>query len=217
MSVDRQFQMIYLLLERGRMTARELAEKLEVSQRTVLRDVDALSAAGVPVYTVQGAGGGVALLPGYVLDRAAFSEEEQRQLLLALRCLPGREGGQVLAKLSALFGRGGEDWLQVDLSRWGAGKGESEKFRLLKRAVLERQELAFDYASSYGSTRPRRVLPARLVFKGQGRWTWSGRTTAPSGCPGSCPRPSPGRCSTAAWTRRRSDIPATSRPCSKWR
>ena len=154
MSVDRQFQMIYLLLERGRMTARELAEKLEVSQRTVLRDVDALSAAGVPVYTVQGAGGGVALLPGYVLDRAAFSEEEQRQLLLALRCLPGREGGQVLAKLSALFGRGGEDWLQVDLSRWGAGKGESEKFRLLKRAVLERQELAFDYASSYGSTRP---------------------------------------------------------------
>lgn len=168
MSVDRQFQMIYLLLERGRMTARELAEKLEVSQRTVLRDVDALSAAGVPVYTAQGAGGGVALLPGYVLDRAAFSEEEQRQLLLALRCLPGREGGQVLAKLSALFGRGGEDWLQVDLSRWGAGKGESEKFRLLKRAVLERQELAFDYASSYGSTRPRRVLPARLVFKGQG-------------------------------------------------
>ncbi|MCI8807168.1 MAG: WYL domain-containing protein [Oscillospiraceae bacterium] len=168
MSVDRQFQMIYLLLEKGRMTAGELAEKLEVSQRTVLRDVDALSAAGVPVYTAQGAGGGVALLPGYVLDRAAFSEEEQRQLLLALRSLPGQEGGQVLTKLSALFGRSGEDWLQVDLSRWGAGEGESEKFRLLKRAVLERQELAFDYASSYGSTRPRRVLPARLVFKGQG-------------------------------------------------
>ena len=109
MSVDRQFQMIYLLLEKGRMTAGELAEKLEVSQRTVLRDVDALSAAGVPVYTAQGAGGGVALLPGYVLDRAAFSEEEQRQLLLALRSLPGQEGGQVLTKLSALFGQSGED------------------------------------------------------------------------------------------------------------
>ncbi len=166
--VTRQFQMVYLLLEKGRMTAGELAEKLEVSQRTVLRDVDALSAAGVPVYTTQGTGGGVALLPGYVLDRAAFTDEEQRQLLLALQSLPGQEGAQALTKLSALFRRGQEDWLQVNLSRWGAGEADNEKFQLLKRAVLERQALRFDYASSYGSTRPRRVLPARLVFKGQG-------------------------------------------------
>ena len=104
--VTRQFQMVYLLLEKGRMTAGELARRLEVSPRTVLRDVDALSAAGVPVYTTQGTGGGVALLPGYVLDRAAFTDEEQRQLLLALQSLPGQEGEQALTKLSALFRRG---------------------------------------------------------------------------------------------------------------
>ena len=166
--VARQFQMVYLLLEKGRMTAGELAERLEVSQRTVLRDVDALSAAGVPVYTTQGSGGGVALLDGYVLDRAAFSEEEQRQLLLALQSLPAQEGEQALTKLSALFRREREDWLQVNLSRWGAGVADSEKFQLLKGAVLERQTLVFDYASSYGGTRARKVLPARLVFKGQG-------------------------------------------------
>ena len=166
--VTRQFQMVYLLLEKGRMTAGELAQRLEVSQRTVLRDVDALSAAGVPVYTTQGTGGGVSLLPGYVLDRAAFTDEEQRQLLLALQSLPGQEGAQALTKLSALVRRGQEDWLQVNLSRWGAGEADNEKFRLLKRAILERQALRFDYASSYGSIRPRRVLPARLVFKGQG-------------------------------------------------
>lgn len=168
MSAGRQFQMVYLLLEKGRMTAGELAEKLEVSPRTVLRDVDALSAAGVPVYTTQGAGGGVALLPGYVLDRAAFTDEEQRQLLTALQSLPNQEGEQALTKLSALFRRGPEDWLQVNLSRWGAGEADKEKFRLLKRAVLERQVLAFGYAGFYGSTRARKVLPARLVFKGQG-------------------------------------------------
>ena len=168
MSAGRQFQMVYLLLEKGRMTAGELAEKLEVSPRTVLRDVDALSAAGVPVYTAQGSGGGVALLDGYVLDRAAFSEEEQRQLLTALQSLPGQEGEQALTKLSALFRRGQEDWLQVNLSRWGSTKADSEKFQFLKRAVLERQTLSFDYAGSYGSIRRRRVLPARLVFKGQG-------------------------------------------------
>ncbi|MBD5084029.1 MAG: WYL domain-containing protein [Clostridiales bacterium] len=169
MSAGRQFQMVYLLLERGRMTAGELAEKLEVSPRTVLRDVDALSAAGVPVYTTQGAGGGVALLDGYVLDRAAFTDEEQRQLLTALQSLPGQEGAQALTKLSALFRRNQADWLQVNLSRWGdAGSADNGKFQLLKQAVLERQTLAFDYASSYGSTRPRKVLPARMVFKGQG-------------------------------------------------
>ena len=166
--VTRQFQMVYLLLEKGRMTAAELAGRLEVSQRTVLRDVDALSAAGVPVYTAQGAGGGVALLPGHVLDKAALTDEEQRQLLLALQSLPGGEGERALTKLSALFRREPEDWLQVNLSRWGAGTADSEKFQLLKRAVLERRVLRFDYASSYGSTRPRLVLPARLVFKGQG-------------------------------------------------
>ena len=164
--VTRQFQMVYLLLEKGRMTAGELAEKLEVSPRTILRDVDALSAAGVPVYTTQGGGGGVALLDGYVLDRAAFTEEEQRQLLTALQSLPGQEGEQALTKLSALFHRSQEDWLQVNLSRWGgADEADNKKFRLLKQAVLERQTLAFDYASSYGSIRPRRALPARLVFK----------------------------------------------------
>lgn len=166
-SVSRQFQMIYLLLEKGRMTAGELAEKLEVSQRTVLRDVDALSAAGVPVYTAQGQGGGVSLLEGYVLDRAAFTQEEQRLLLTALQSFPGGEGEQALTKLSALFRREREDWLRVDLSRWGAEAGDSEKFGLLKGAILERQVLAFRYAGSYGPTRPRTVLPARLVFKGQ--------------------------------------------------
>ena len=166
--VSRQFQMVYLLLEKGRMTAGELAERLEVSPRTVLRDVDALSAAGVPVYTTQGTGGGVALLDGYVLDRAAFTDEEQRQLLFALQSLPGQEGEQALTKLSALFRRGQEDWIQVNLSRWGAGEADSEKFQLLKKAVLERRTLTFDYAGSYGSTRARRALPARLVFKGQG-------------------------------------------------
>ena len=167
MSVSRQFQMVYLLLERGRMTAGELAQRLEVSERTVLRDVDALSAAGIPVYTTQGQGGGVALMDGYVLDRAAFTEEEQRQLITALQSLPNQEGEQALTKLSALFQRGEEDWLQINLSRWGAADWDNEKFLQLKSAILERKVIHFIYASSYGGTRPRQALPARLVFKGQ--------------------------------------------------
>ena len=169
MSADRLFQMVYLLLERGRLTAGQLAEKLEVSVRTVYRDVDALSAAGVPICTTQGQGGGVSLMDGFVLDRAAFTEEEQCQLLSALRALPAVGDGAALTKLSALFRQGGQEgWLQVHLSRWGDCHGDDALFNALRQAILGRRAIAFRYASSQGLTLPRRALPARLVYKGQG-------------------------------------------------
>lgn len=169
MSADRLFQMVYLLLEHGRLTAGQLAERLEVSTRTIYRDVDALSAAGVPICTTQGQGGGVSLMDGFVLDRAAFTEEERRQLLSALRALPGVWDSAMLSKLSALFRSSGEEgWLQVHLSRWGGGQGDDLLFSQLRRAIQGRREVAFRYASSQGTTLPRRALPARLVYKGQG-------------------------------------------------
>ena len=91
MSQGRLFELLCLLLERGRMTAPQLAEHFEVSVRTIYRDIDALSAAGVPVYSAPGKGGGVSLLEGYTLHRAAFTEEEQQLLLTALRSLPGTD------------------------------------------------------------------------------------------------------------------------------
>lgn len=170
MSSGRLFEIVYLLLERRRMTAAELAARFEVSVRTIYRDIDALSAAGVPVFTTQGKGGGVALMDHYILDRATFSEEEQRQLLTALQSLPeaARAGAEeTLAKLSGLFRRREADWLQVDLSRWGSVESDQRKFEALKTAILERRVAVFTYVSSYGLTTDRRILPARLVFKGQ--------------------------------------------------
>jgi len=168
MSANRLFRTVYLLLEHGQLTAEQLAEQLNVSVRTVYRDVEALSGAGVPVYTTQGKGGGVALMDGYVLDRAAFTEEEQRQLVVALQSVPGQESTQALTKLAALFRRREEDWLQVNLSRWGADDWDNEKFEQLKHAILERRLVRFTYASSQGVTRKRQAMPARLVYKGQG-------------------------------------------------
>ena len=135
MAKNRLFEILYLLLQNRRMTAQELADRFEVSVRTIYRDVDALSAAGIPVYTSPGRGGGVSLMDHFVLDRTALSEEEQRQLLTALQSLPGsvrQDAGQVLSKLSGLFQRQEPDWIQVELSRWGSGEAGREKFDLLK-------------------------------------------------------------------------------------
>ncbi len=164
MSADRLFQIVYLLLEQERMTADALAEVLGVSVRTVYRDVDTLSTAGVPVCTTQGKGGGVALMEGYVLDQSAFSREEQRLLLTALRNFPQQSEEQALNKLAVLFRRREEDWIHADLSRWGSSGQENDTFQLLRQAIWSRRPVHFSYIDPNESSHPRQVLPVRLVY-----------------------------------------------------
>ena len=87
MQEGRLFQIIYHILEKGKSTIPELAKKLEVSERTIYRDMDALSAAGIPVYMERGRNGGVRLTEGFVLSRELFSEQERKELLSALQSL----------------------------------------------------------------------------------------------------------------------------------
>ena len=85
MKDNRYFQMVYLLLQKGHMTAPELAEHFEVSVRTIYRDIDILSLAGIPVYATQGKGGGIFIQENFVLNKSLLSEEEQKQILMALQ------------------------------------------------------------------------------------------------------------------------------------
>jgi len=176
MSSGRLFEILYLLVERRSVTAGELARRFEVSQRTIYRDIDALSAAGIPVYAEKGRNGGIRLMEQYVLDRALLSQREQDEVLFALKSLTsalGMEGDGALRRLSALFRRSGDDWLEVDFSNWGEGEAEQVRFATMKEAILARRVLEFTYYSSTGECTSRQVEPEKMLLKG-GNWYLKG-------------------------------------------
>lgn len=168
MQESRLFKIIYHLLDKGRATAPELAEKFEVSVRTIYRDIDALSGAGIPVYAETGRNGGIRLMDHFVLDKSVLSEREKQEILTALQSINVAQNissSQTLQKLSAMFHLDSDNWLEVDFSRWGNTKFDNEKFELLKSAVIHCQSVKLHYASSYEVISERIVQPCKLAYK----------------------------------------------------
>lgn len=166
MQIDRLFQIVYALLEKEERTARELAEQLEVSVRTVYRDVEILSRAGIPIYTVRGKNGGLRLMDSFLLKSSILTGKEQGQVLSALQGMEALQAEQVqpiLTKLSAIFGRKEDSWLQVDFSDWGMKR--QQQYEEIRRAIVEKRILEFEYYSSAGEKTHRKVEPLQLWFK----------------------------------------------------
>lgn len=167
MQESRLFKIVYHLLGKGKATATELAEKFEVSVRTIYRDIDALSGAGIPIYAESGRNGGIRLMKNFVMDKAVLSEEERQEILAALQSIniSHNGGSQTLQKLSAIFDVSSESWLEVDFSRWGNEGTDNEKFELLKSAVIHRKCVKITYANSYGTIAERIVQPLKMSYK----------------------------------------------------
>lgn len=168
MQEGRLFKLLYYLLDKGQATAPELAEQFEVSVRTIYRDIEALSGAGIPVYAETGRYGGIHLMKGFVLDKAVLSEEEKQEILTALQSINATrniDNSQTLRKLSAMFRLRSEDWIEVDFSRWGSRESDNEKFEMLKSAVIHCKNIKIHYASSYEVVSDRIVQPLQLVYK----------------------------------------------------
>ena len=166
MQINRLFEIVYVLLAQKSSTAKELAERFGVSQRTIYRDVDTLSLAGIPVYTEKGKGGGISLLPDFVLNKSILSEQEQSEILSALQGLSAvktTETKEVLDKLGVFFNRHATNWVEVDFSDWSYQNGEI--FAKLKTAILERRVAEFDYFNASAEKTHRRVEPIQLWFK----------------------------------------------------
>ena len=166
MQMNRLFEMVYILLSQENVTAKELANRFGVSQRTIYRDMDTLSLAGIPIYTNKGRGGGIRLLPGFVMDKFLLNEREQNEILSALQGLSTvktEETDQVLKKLRIIFNRSTVNWIKVDFSDWSFQNGDT--FYLLKDAILTKHIVEFDYYSTYGERIHRKAEPVQLWFK----------------------------------------------------
>lgn len=168
MQESRLFGIVYYLLENGKATAPELAQKFEVSVRTIYRDIDAISSVGIPVYATQGKGGGISLLENYTLNKSLLSEQEREQILTSLQGMTaatGKNSDELLTKLSGLFQIKSANWIEVDFSGWVHGKPQQDTFHMIKEAIFQRRVLSFCYFSGSGDGKRRNARPIRLVFK----------------------------------------------------
>ncbi len=168
MQESRLFRIVYFLLNRGQVTAAELAREFEVSVRTIYRDIDALSGAGIPVYAETGRNGGISLLDNYVLDRTILSEKERQDILAALQSLSAAGNTcdkATLDKLSALFRLPSDNWYEVDFSRWGEVAQDNNKFEDLKKAVVCHRCVQISYVGAYTAESSRKIHPLKLLYK----------------------------------------------------
>ena len=169
---SRLFRILYYVLEKGKVTANELSEKFEVSVRTIYRDIDVISSAGIPIYDIQGKGGGIEIADDFVLKKSLLSEKEQEQILVALKGLEGinkQYENELLTKLSAFFKIKNTNWIEVDFTNWQRGNEYDELFNDIKSAIIDKNIIRFTYFSSNEKETSREVKPIRLLFKG---WDW---------------------------------------------
>ncbi|MCR5762051.1 MAG: YafY family transcriptional regulator [Treponema sp.] len=168
-NTENLFELVYLLMDKKQMTARELAAHFGVSSRTVYRWVDCLSLAGIPVFATKGSGGGIGIDEGYALDKTVLTEDEKQSVVASLNAFKALTGAESSAakKLKSLSKQNPE-WLKVDFGTWSPlGRYIRTVFDILKNAILHKTIVTFDYFSTGGRSECRTVHPWKIVFRGQ--------------------------------------------------
>lgn len=171
MKIDRLIGILSVLLQEEKTTAPELAERFEVSRRTINRDIEELCRAGIPIQTTQGTGGGICIMDGYRMDRTLLTSKDMQMILAGLRSLDSVSGSgyyrQLMEKLQAGSSEfiSGRDSILIDLSSWYR-ESLAPKIEKIQEAIDNSHLLKFRYYAPFGESN-RMVEPYYLVF----RWT----------------------------------------------
>ena len=171
MKIDRLIGILSVLLQEEKVTAPDLAERFEVSRRTINRDIDDLLYAGIPIRTSQGVGGGISIAEGYKVDRTILTSKDMQMILAGLRSLDSVSGssyyGQLMEKIQAGSSEfiSGRDSILIDLSSWYK-ESLAPKISTIQDAIENRHLLEFYYYAPSGESK-RSIEPYYIVFK----WT----------------------------------------------
>ena len=178
MRADRLLSMLMLLQTRGRLTARQLAIELEVSERTIYRDVTALNASGIPIYTEGGPGGGISLVESYQTDLTGLRPEEAQALSMLnipeplVRLGVGQELKAALLKLSAAVPPSVREKqaqarhrIHLDAAWWFQPEEPTPHLQTIQQAVWQDRLLQITYRGDFNAISEQIVAPYGLVAK----------------------------------------------------
>lgn len=176
MKVDRLMSIVLILLDKERISAQELADRFEVSLRTIYRDIDAIDLAGVPIRSTPGVGGGFEIMPNYKMDSKVFSTADLSAILMGLSSLSNMVRGDelinALTKIKSFIpaDRTKEielkaNQIYIDLSQWTGNNNIQPHVEIIKVALQENKLLTFEYIAHQGNKTVRIVEPYQLVMK----------------------------------------------------
>lgn len=176
MKLDRLIGILSILLQKEKVTAPFLAEKFEVSRRTINRDIESLCQAGIPIITTQGKNGGISIVEGYRVDRTILTSKEMQAILIGLKSLDSvcgtKKYQQLMEKMSANNSSilVSNHHILIDLSTFHKNT-LTPKIELIQNAIDRQSIIEFQYYSQKGEN-IRKIHPYLLIFQWSSWYVW---------------------------------------------
>lgn len=178
MKIDRLIAIIMILLEREKVTAKDLAKMFEVSTRTIYRDLESINQAGIPVVATSGPGGGAEILKTYKIEKRLFSTSDITTLLMGLATIQSNiPSGEIIGTLAKVKGLVPPEkqkelsfrvnQIKIDATPWLQAEGLSQRIETIKTAMEQQHLLHFDYRNLRNQKGSRTIEPYRLLLKGE--------------------------------------------------
>ncbi len=173
MKIDRLISIIMILSNRKRVSAKELAEKFEVSVKTIQRDIDAINMAGIPIVAYKGYDGGYEIMENYKINKSVVNEKEHSMVFNLLEGLGKVYEDKTIENLKEKFKCANssmnlieEGNIVFDFSSWGNADNTREKLNIISEALKLRKTIEFTYITFDGNSTKRELEPLKIIFKG---------------------------------------------------